>query len=82
MVYSGEFKAFLKVNPFVQIKYLKKPKIHEPGTKFKGYKRGDFPGGSVVESPPSNAGDVGSIPGRATKIPHAVGQLSLHATTT
>ena len=36
----------------------------------------DFPGGPVVKNPPSNAGDVGSIPGRGTKIPHAVGQLS------
>ena len=42
----------------------------------------DFPGGSVVKNPPSNAGDTGSIPGRGTKIPHAVGQLSLHAATT
>ena len=33
----------------------------------------DFPGGPV----PSNAGDVGSIPGLGTKIPHAAGQLSL-----
>ena len=31
---------------------------------------------------PSNAGDVGSIPGEGTKIPYAVGQLSLRATTT
>ena len=30
---------------------------------------------------PSNAGDVGSIPGWRTKIPHAAGQLSLHAAT-
>ena len=36
----------------------------------------DFPGGPVVKNPPSNAGDTGSIPGRRTKIPHAVGQLS------
>ena len=42
----------------------------------------DFPGGPVVKSPPPNAGDAGSIPGLGTKIPHAVGQLSLHATTT
>ena len=28
-----------------------------------------------------NAGDMGSIPGPGTKIPHAVGQLSPHATT-
>ena len=42
---------------------------------------GDFPGGPVVKNPPSNAGDVGSIPGQGIKIPHAVGQLSLRATT-
>ena len=38
---------------------------------------GDFPGGSVVESLPANAGDMGSIPG-----PHAIEQLSLCAPTT
>ena len=27
-------------------------------------KQGDFPGGPVVESPPCNAGDTDSIPGR------------------
>ena len=37
---------------------------------------GDFPGGPVVENPPSNAGDAGSIPGWGTKIPHAIRQLS------
>ena len=36
----------------------------------------------MVKSPPSNAGDAGSILGQGTKIPHAAGQLSLHATTT
>ena len=35
---------------------------------------GTFPGGPLVENPPSNAGDVGLIPGRGTKIPHATGQ--------
>ena len=33
------------------------------------------------ENPPANAGDVGSIPGQGTKIPHAVEQLSPRATT-
>ena len=33
----------------------------------------DFPAGRVVKNPPSNAGDTGSIPGRGTKIPHAMG---------
>ena len=42
----------------------------------------DFPGCPVVKNPPSNAGDAGLIPGRGTKIPHAAGQLSPHATTT
>ena len=36
----------------------------------------DFPAGLVVKNPPSNAGDVGSIPGQGTKIPHDMGQLS------
>ena len=40
---------------------------------------GDFPGGRAVKNLPSNAGDVGSIPGRGTKIPHAAGQLSPRA---
>ena len=35
---------------------------------------GDFPGGPGNQ--PSNAEDAGSIPGRGTKIPRAVGQLS------
>ena len=35
-----------------------------------------FPAGPVVKNPPSNAGDVGSIPSQGTKISHAVGQLS------
>ena len=40
---------------------------------FKSNKCGDSPGGPVVKNPLSNAGGVGSIPGRGTKIPHAVG---------
>ena len=35
----------------------------------------------MVKNPPSDAGDAGSIPGQGTKIPHAAGQLSTHATT-
>ena len=35
----------------------------------------DFPGGSVVKNLPSNAGDMGLIPGQGTKIPYAVRQL-------
>ena len=36
----------------------------------------------VVKNLPYNAKDTGSIPGQGTKIPHAVGQLSLCTTTT
>ena len=32
----------------------------------------DFPSGPVVENPPCNAGDSGSIPGWGTKIPQAL----------
>ena len=42
----------------------------------------DFCGGPVVKNPPANAGDMGLIPDRETKIPPAKGQLSLWATTT
>ena len=45
------------------------------------HSQGDFPGGPVVKNPPSNAADAGSIPGWGTRIPHAVGQLSLRTTT-
>ena len=34
---------------------------------------GDFLGGPVVKNPVSNSGDVGSIPGQGTKIPHLWG---------
>ena len=33
----------------------------------------DFPGGAVVKNLPASAGDVGSIPGQETKIPHDTG---------
>ena len=35
-----------------------------------------FPGSPVVRNVPSNAGDVGSIPGHRTNIPHASEQLN------
>ena len=43
--------------------------------KTKKKKPGNISGGPVVKNPPCNAGDVGSIPGQGTKIPHAMGQL-------
>ena len=44
--------------------------------------KGDFPGGPVVKDLHSSAGDMGSVPGLGTKIPHATGQLILPASTT
>ena len=40
-----------------------------------------FPGGPGVKNLPWNAGDLGSIPGWGTRIPHAEEQLSLRAAT-
>ena len=42
----------------------------------------DFPGGPVVKNLPANTGDVDLIPDPRTRIPHAIGQLGSHATTT
>ena len=39
----------------------------------------NLPGSPGVKNPPSNTGDVGSIPGRRTKIQHAAEQLSPRA---
>ena len=38
------------------------------------------PCGPVVKNPPCNMGDLGLIPGRGTKIPHAVEKLNPRAT--
>ena len=35
----------------------------------------------MIKNPLCSAGDAGSIPGQGTKIPHAMEQLSPHATT-
>ena len=40
---------------------------------------GDFPAGSVVKNPPSDAGDTSATLGGGTKIPCATGQLSPRA---
>ena len=36
----------------------------------------------MVKNLPCNAGEIGSIPGRGNKTPHAAEQLSLHTATT
>ena len=38
--------------------------------KTPGWGCGGFPGGPVVENPPANAGDIGSIPGPGRPHPH------------
>ena len=42
----------------------------------------DFSGGAVVKNPPSNAGDMGSIPGQGTRTPHAAEKLRPRISTT
>ena len=46
--------------------------ISLPGGAIRKWWFGDFPGGPVVKTPPSNAGDPNLIPGQGAKIPHAV----------
>ena len=48
---------------------------------FKIYWGQEFPCGPVVKKPPCKAMDMGSIPGRRTKIPCAAGRLSSRTTT-
>ena len=67
---------FMVTLPII-VKSLKLPKC---SSKREGLE--DFPHGPVVKNPLSDTGDVGSIPGWGTKIPHAMGQISPRATTT
>ena len=67
---SKVYKQLIQLN----IKQTQKPKPKNHLIK-NGQKR-EFPGSPVVKNLPSNAGDVGLIPGEGTKVPHAMGQLS------
>ena len=40
-----------------------------------------FPDGPIAKNPSADVGDTGSILGSGTKIPHALGQLSLNIAT-
>ena len=40
---------------------------------------GDSPGGPIAGNSSCNAGDIGPIPGRGTRIPHSTAQLSPRA---
>ena len=42
---------------------------------------GNFPDGQCLKNPSSNAENTGSAPAQGTKIPHAMGQLNLRAST-
>ena len=55
--------------------------LHQQGDACKAGRGGDCLGGPTVKNPPSDAGDTGSIPGAETKVPHALEQLNLSATT-
>ena len=65
-------------SPTLLCPFLKRTTL---ATKMKRNLFWDFPGGPVVKNLLSIAGDMGSIPGQGTKIPHAEGQLSLSTTT-
>ena len=43
--------------------------IEKEKVSFKNISRGDFPGGPVVNNPPSNTGNSGLISSQETKIP-------------
>ena len=67
---------------FIVSKKLTYSRFHSQQEARNTSNMGDFPGGPVVNNPPSNAGDAGSIPGWGAKIPHAAGQLNPCGTTT
>ena len=70
----SRIKCFTNIINFVQLDMLEIPFIKIPVR--------DFPGGPVSKNPPCNAGDVGSISGLGTKIPHTTEQLSPRVTAT
>lgn len=49
--------------------------------KMPKFRSWNFLGSPLVRNLPCNARDLGSIPGQATEIPHALEQQSLHAAT-
>ena len=68
---EGVYKLYYICNFSVSLKLIQVKKKKDRGS----------PGGSVIKNQPSRAGDMGSIPGPGTKIPHAMGQLNPRATT-
>ena len=63
----GPESVITSLSPFLkQVTLL----IHK--SLFKNSAIWDFPGAPVVKTSPSTTGGAGSIPGRGTKIPHAL----------
>ena len=75
------YTSLARMNPtdFLQIWRIYTKHLTSTRQKCPGH--GTSHGGPVVKNLPSDTGDVGLIPGWGTKMPCAVGQLSLHTTT-
>ena len=73
LIYIGWINS--KVLLYSTGNYIQYLVINHNGKEYEKEYR-DLPGGPMVKTPSSKAGDAGSIPGRGTKIPHATGQLS------
>ena len=69
------------VTPFQRVKNPGAAYLDGSGSRSHVRLKSRFGGlGGVVMNPPSNAGDVSSISGQGTKIPHATERLSPWAT--
>ena len=65
-------RAFNSLATFCSVEHCSNKSIFKKRSILKLHeKHKDFPGGPVVKNPPSNARDVGLIPGRGTEIPQA-----------
>ena len=63
----------LKLKKKIQVRYTKH--TNKIISKYKGR---NFPGGPAVKSPPVNAGDMGSIPGREDPTCHGATKALCH----
>lgn len=66
----------VKVLPTIPLFARCIPRRHENTYSQKQVHEGSCPCGTVVMNPPSNARNVGSVPGQESKIPHASEQLT------
>ena len=72
MQWFWEYSFQVPLNVFFQQKWI--------GELWQKDWRRDFPSGPMVKNLPCSAGDIGSIPGKWTKVPHSIEQLSLCST--